>query len=41
MVQSAKEKNISPVQVVDFKAITGKGVVGVIDKQKITNNNAP
>jgi Cu2+-exporting ATPase len=39
MVQSAKEKNISPVQVVDFKAITGKGVVGVIDKQKITLGN--
>ncbi len=39
VVQSAKEKNISLVEVADFEAITGKGVVGIIDKQKITLGN--
>ncbi len=39
VVASAKEKNISLVEVADFEAITGKGVVGIIDQQKITLGN--
>ncbi|CAC9575786.1 Lead, cadmium, zinc and mercury transporting ATPase (EC 3.6.3.3) (EC 3.6.3.5); Copper-translocating P-type ATPase (EC 3.6.3.4) [uncultured Gammaproteobacteria bacterium] len=39
VVASAKEKNIGLVEVADFEAITGKGVVGIIDQQKITLGN--
>lgn len=39
VMQFAKEKNIMLVEVVDFEAITGKGVVGIIDKQKIILGN--
>ncbi len=39
VVASAKEKKISLVEVADFEAITGKGVVGIIDQQKITLGN--
>jgi Cu2+-exporting ATPase len=38
VVASVKEKNISLVEVVDFEAITGKGVVGIIDQLKSSNS---
>lgn len=35
----AQQQNVDLVEVVDFKAVAGKGVIGTIDKQKITLGN--
>ncbi len=39
VVNYAKEKNINLAEIADFKAITGKGVVGTMNKQKIILGN--
>ena len=40
VIKYAKENNVIPSEVADFKAITGKGVVGTIQGQQVALGNA-